>query len=181
MAGRLAALLVLACALAATTGLVKKAGGAEPTLAATANPRTPTRMAVVCPIPVKFRHAFKYAAHENRIPLPMLYAVAWVESHLDPQARSAAGARGLLQVLPSTATSVGVPNIDDPQANIVGGARYLRQMLDRFNNTDLALAAYNAGPTAVAEAGRAPNMASLRYVGNVNHIWTRNLEAVLAC
>jgi soluble lytic murein transglycosylase-like protein len=181
MAGRLAALLVLAAALAATTGLVNKAGGAsKDRVAAVQKPaRVVAKLKLVCPIPAKYRHAFKYAAEENNIPLPLLYAVARVESNLDPHAHSAAGARGLLQVLPSTGQSLAL-NIDDPNVNIVAGARYLRAMLDRFKNADLALAAYNAGPTAVAAVGRAPNNASLAYVERVTRVWTDELLAVKA-
>jgi soluble lytic murein transglycosylase-like protein len=57
---------------------------------------------------------------------------------------------------------------DDPRASIRAGARYLSQLLNRFGgNLELALAAYNAGPTAVERAGRAPTLATLRYVKNV--------------
>jgi soluble lytic murein transglycosylase-like protein len=54
-----------------------------------------------------------------------------------------------------------------PRANVLAGARYLRQMLNRFGNVDLALAAYNAGPGAVERAGAAPTIETLRYVKNV--------------
>jgi soluble lytic murein transglycosylase-like protein len=83
--------------------------------------------------------------------------------------------------MPSTARAVGTPDYDNPASNIVGGARYLRLMLNRFNDVDLALAAYNAGPTAVAEAGRAPNDESVSYVANVNQVWREEILAVNAC
>jgi soluble lytic murein transglycosylase-like protein len=83
--------------------------------------------------------------------------------------------------MPSTARAVGSPNYDDPASNIVGGARYLRLMINRFHDVDLALAAYNAGPTAVAAAGRAPNDESVSYVANVRRVWRDELPAVLAC
>jgi len=54
---------------------------------------------------------------------------------------------------------------------VLAGARYLKQMLDRFSRTDLALAAYNAGPTVVERLGRAPNSESLSYVANVQQRW----------
>ena len=85
---------------------------------------------------------------------------------MNPGARSAAGARGLLQVMPMTARALRLDG-DDPVANVLAGARYLRQMLDRFGSVELALSAYNAGPTAVARAGGAPTLATLRYVKNV--------------
>jgi len=87
---------------------------------------------------------------------------------MDRNALSPAGARGLLQLMPGTAKIVGVKNVG-PRANIVAGARYLRRMLDRFDgDLELALSAYNAGPTAVAEAGAAaPTIETLRYAKNV--------------
>ena len=86
---------------------------------------------------------------------------------MDPRARSRAGARGLLQLMPRTARALGT-NPDDPRASINAGARYLSQLLGRFGgDLELALAAYNAGPTAVEKAGRAPSLATLRYAKNV--------------
>ena len=85
---------------------------------------------------------------------------------MDPSARSPKGAVGLLQLMPSTARALGA----DPHVaadNVRGGARYLSRMLSRFGNLDLALAAYNAGPSVVARAGGAPSLETLRYVLNV--------------
>ena len=84
---------------------------------------------------------------------------------MDPDARSDAGARGLLQLMPATAWEVGLRS-DAPAANVLAGARYLRSLLDRFGDVELALAAYNAGPNAIARAGHAP-FASLRYAKSV--------------
>jgi soluble lytic murein transglycosylase-like protein len=182
MAQRLGALLLLGVALAATSGFVHKARGvAKPPVMVAKRivPRPVKRL--TCPIPHRYLRAYKYAASESRIPLPLLYSLTWVESHLDPNAHSSAGAHGIAQLLPSTARAVGAPNVDDPNTNIVGGARYLRLMLDRFHDTDLALAAYNSGPTAVAAAGRAPNDESVAYVANVNAVWRETMRAVLSC
>jgi len=85
---------------------------------------------------------------------------------MDPNARSGAGARGLLQLMPGTARELGLEG-SDPAVNVRAGARYLRQLIDRFGEVELALAAYNAGPTAVERAGAAPSIASLRYAKNV--------------
>src|SRR5439155_1579792 len=86
-------------------------------------------------------------------------------SRLDPGAVSDAGARGLLQLMPETARQLGV-NGDDPSANVLAGARYLRQLLNRYGSVELALAAYNVGPTTIDRAGHAP-ATSLRYAKNV--------------
>jgi soluble lytic murein transglycosylase-like protein len=100
----------------------------------------------------------------------MLVAVAQVESRFKADARSAADARGLLQVTPTTAAALKL-NVDDPASNVLAGARYLRLMLDRFERTDLALAAYNAGPTVVDRLGRAPTQETQTYVANVQQRW----------
>jgi soluble lytic murein transglycosylase-like protein len=125
-----------------------------------------------CPLPKRFRPAFERAARDTHLPLALLTAVARIESNLRHTARSEAGARGLLQVLPSTARELAL-DADHPPSNVLAGARYLRMMLERFHSTDLALAAYNAGPTAVARAGGAPSAAVLTYVANVTALWRR--------
>ena len=80
-----------------------------------------------------------------------------VESKGRPLAISKKGARGLMQLIPSTAKAMGVEDITDPYQNIMGGTKYLRQQLDQFeNNKELALAAYNAGPSAVRKYGGIP-------------------------
>ena len=123
-----------------------------------------------CPFPTALRGAFEAAASDASIPPAMLWAVAKVESNLRADVESSAGARGLLQVMPATATALDL-NIDEPNSNVLAGARYLRQMLDRFHSSDLALAAYNAGPTAVTIAGGAPSIDVQRYISNVNELW----------
>ena len=119
-----------------------------------------------CPVPARFRAAFASASAQTGVPLALLVATAYVESRMDPAARSHAGARGLLQVMPATARELRLAS-NDPGANVLAGARYLRQMLDRFGSVELALAAYNAGPTAVERAGAAPTLETLSYVMNV--------------
>jgi soluble lytic murein transglycosylase-like protein len=123
-----------------------------------------------CPIPERFRPAFVRAARDTDLPLALLAAVAQVESRFQPRALSHAGAQGLLQVMPETADALKL-DASDPGTNVLAGARFLRRMLDRFNSTDLALAAYNAGPTAVANAGGAPGGETITYVANVTDRW----------
>jgi soluble lytic murein transglycosylase-like protein len=135
---------------------------------------TPSRATVArgapCPFPSSLRDAFETAAADASIPPALLWAVAKIESNLRADAESAAGARGLLQLMPATARSLNL-NIDEPGSNVLAGARYLRLLLDRFRSSDLALAAYNAGPTAVAAAAGAPSAEVQRYVSNVNLLW----------
>ncbi len=123
-----------------------------------------------CPFPRALRPAFLAAAHDTNLAPGLLFAVAKVESNLRQDAESSAGAQGILQVMPATARSLALdPTV--PDTNILAGARYLRQMLDEFGTMDLALAAYNAGPTAVARAGGAPSADVLTYVANVTTAW----------
>jgi soluble lytic murein transglycosylase-like protein len=124
-------------------------------------------LGAACPVPKAFRAAFARASAETNVPASLLVATAYEESEMNPAARSNAGAQGLLQLMPQTARELRLEG-SDPAVNVLAGARYLRQMLDRFGgNIDLALSAYNAGPTAVERAGAAPSLATLRYVKNV--------------
>ena len=127
-------------------------------------------MAERCPVPATYRAAFTRAALDTGLPVEMLVAVAQVESHMQADARSHEDARGLLQVLPSTAAALQL-DVNRPESNVLAGARYLEQLLDEFHSTDLALAAYNAGPTAVRTAGGAPTQETLGYVANVTSLW----------
>jgi soluble lytic murein transglycosylase-like protein len=131
---------------------------------AAAKAKSPLRSS--CPVPAQFRHAFANAAAKTHIPLSLLVAMAYEESRFNPAARSHAGAQGLFQLMPGTAKALALSETV-PESNVLGGARYLREMLRRFGSLDLALSAYNAGPTAVAKAGAAPSLETLRYVKNV--------------
>jgi len=97
--------------------------------------------------------AIDAAARDERVDPRLLAALAWTESTFQAGVVSPAGAIGLTQLLPGTAREVGVDPWD-PVDNLHGGARYLRGLLDRYpGRADLALAAYNAGPGNVDDAG----------------------------
>jgi peptidoglycan DL-endopeptidase CwlO len=171
MRRRLVALLMVALASGTVAGTVANAKGRPETLHARI-PALPAKREVAntCPVPAAYRAAFVHAANDTGLPLAMLVAVGQIESQMTPSARSSADARGLLQVLPTTAAALQL-DVDRPSTNVLAGALYLKQLLDEFHSTDLALAAYNAGPTAVAEAGGAPTQETLHYVANVTSLW----------
>lgn len=90
------------------------------------------------------------AANSNGLSPHLLKALIHVESDFNPRAVSKKGALGLTQIMPDNLDLLDVRDPFDPKDNVMGGARYLRAMMDRFGGRlNLALAAYNAGPTAV--------------------------------
>lgn len=94
------------------------------------------------------------SAKRNGVDHRLILAVMQQESSFNPRATSYKGARGLMQLMPATASRFGVTDIYDPAQNIEGGARYLRFLLDTFNgDIELALAGYNAGEHAVSRYG----------------------------
>jgi soluble lytic murein transglycosylase-like protein len=115
--------------------------------------------------------AIEQAADEAGVDPALLAALVQHESGFDPEVVSHAGAIGLAQLMPGTAQGLGV-DPRDPMDNLRGGARYLREQLDRFGSPELALAAYNAGPNRVAQAGGIPRIAETQaYVPRVMSTW----------
>lgn len=107
----------------------------------------------------------------------LLEAVAWQESRGRMSAVSVKGALGVMQLMPLTAAELGV-NPGDLADNIRGGALYLRRQLDRFGSVPLALAAYNAGPGAVARYGGIPPYRETRdYVARIMGRWLPGTSA----
>jgi hypothetical protein len=109
------------------------------------------------------------ASGRYRLDPDLVTSVIKAESGFNVHAVSRKGAQGLMQLLPGTASQLGVPNAFDPQANVEGGAKYLRELLERYN-FDLvkALAAYNAGPQRVEQFGGVPPYYETRaYVARV--------------
>lgn len=104
----------------------------------------------------------------------LIAAVMKAESDFDPYAISPAGARGIMQLMPEAASSLGVADSFDPVQNIAGGALYLARQLREFNDLSLALAAYNAGPEAVRKYGGIPPYRETRdFVQRVTFYYRR--------
>lgn len=115
-----------------------------------------------------FAQLFQAAEAKYGIPAALLSAVAKQESGYDTKAISSAGAQGMMQLMPGTAKGLGVTNPFDPAQAVDGAARMLRDLTRRFGSTELALAAYNAGPGAVLKYdGIPPYPETQRYVRSV--------------
>lgn len=109
------------------------------------------------------------ASGRYRLDPDLVNSVIKAESGFNVRAVSPKGAQGLMQLMPRTASQLGVPNAFDPQANVEGGTKYLRELLERYN-FDLvkALAAYNAGPQRVEQfAGVPPYYETRAYVARI--------------
>ncbi|MCX7913200.1 MAG: lytic transglycosylase domain-containing protein [Thermodesulfovibrionales bacterium] len=113
-------------------------------------------------------------AVEYNLDPELIKAVIKAESNWNPYAVSPKGARGLMQLMPSTAFELGVTNSFDPEENIDGGARYLRYLLEKFNgDLNLAIAAYNAGPSRVEKTKSVPAIPeTMEFVRRVMSIYT---------
>ena len=112
-------------------------------------------------------------ARLNGVRADLVRAVVQVESAFNPLARSPKGALGLMQLMPPIIREFGVKNPFNPVDNVRAGVAYLRRLLDRYqNNETLALAAYNAGPTAVDNYGQnvPPYRETRKYVALVNQM-----------
>lgn len=109
------------------------------------------------------------ASQRHGVDTSLIKAVIASESAGNPRAHSPANAKGLMQLIDSTASMVGVKNVWDPKQNINGGTKYLRQLLDQFDgNVKLAVASYNAGPARVEKhKGVPPIPETQKYVKRV--------------
>jgi len=115
------------------------------------------------------------ASHRTRIDADFLASVIRAESANNPRAVSRQGAQGLMQLMPSTAGTLGVRNSFDPADNVDGGARYLQQLLERYQGDAVkALAAYNAGPQRVDQYhGIPPYRETYAYVARIINDYNR--------
>ena len=114
------------------------------------------------------RHIYNTATRYNIDPL-LIKAIIRTESSFNERARSSKGAQGLMQLMPSTQRDLQVRNPFNAHENIEGGTKYFRYLMDIFDeNLVLSLAAYNAGPAAVKQAGGVPHIPETKqYVATV--------------
>jgi soluble lytic murein transglycosylase-like protein len=119
-------------------------------------------------VPARYAPMIARAAQRWSVSAQLLAAQIYAESNFNPFARSPAGAQGIAQFMPGTARGMGLRNPFDPAAAIDAQARLMRDLLRRFGSVPLALAAYNAGPGAVARCGCIPPYAETRaYVARI--------------
>lgn len=131
--------------------------------------------------------AIRRAAARYGVDPLLLASIVEIESGFDPEAVSHRGATGLMQVMPATAGKDGPDELCDPELNLDAGARYLRHLLKRFGgDLELALAAYNAGPSNVRRFGGVPPFRETRryvdkvlelYVGYHRQLWRESETA----
>ena len=135
---------------------------------------TPSRLT-----PVDLHQMLASAGKEHHLDVDLLASVVKAESNGNPQARSHAGAKGLMQLMDSTASDLGVTDSYQPEQNVRGGSAYLDALLTRYHdNLALALAAYNAGPGAVDKYHGIPPYRETRlYVARVIHEFNRRVTA----
>jgi soluble lytic murein transglycosylase-like protein len=122
-------------------------------------PRVSTRIdsVVAAPGGQAYEGLIREAAALYNVDASLIRSIMQAESAFDPSAVSRAGAMGLMQLMPGMADAFGVEHPFDPRENIMAGARLLRELLDQHHgDVKLAVASYNAGPTAVANYGGVP-------------------------
>ena len=118
----------------------------------------------------RYDEIIRRASEKHGVDFFLIKSVIKAESLFDPKAVSSAGAKGLMQLMPDTATEVGVNNIFDAEQNIMGGTKYLKKLMKRFkNNAKSAVAGYNAGPAAVVYYdGVPPFDETMNYVDKIH-------------
>jgi Rod binding domain-containing protein len=104
----------------------------------------------------QFKDVISDAASQNGIDINIIKAVIAAESAGKPDAVSSAGAKGLMQIMDGTASELGIENVFNPKENIQGGSKYLKNMIDKFGNLELGLAAYNSGAANIDKYGGIP-------------------------
>ncbi|MGJ4789218.1 lytic transglycosylase domain-containing protein [Leptospira koniambonensis] len=124
------------------------------------------------PTPKDLSSIIERESNKNHLDPNLVKSVIKAESNFKPNAVSSKGAIGLMQLMPGTADILGVENPFDPEENIAGGTKFLADMMKKFGNSDMAIAAYNAGPGAVQKYdGIPPYKETKDYVKKVNRFW----------
>jgi Transglycosylase SLT domain len=152
--------------------------GKSPLLANYARNGAPDRIGFTAAQTPDLDEVVNSASGRYRLDPDLVNSVIKAESGFNARAVSPKGAQGLMQLMPGTASQLGVPNAFDPQANVEGGAKYLRELLERYD-FDLvkALAAYNAGPQRVEQFGGVPPYYETRvYVARVVRDFNKKKE-----
>jgi soluble lytic murein transglycosylase-like protein len=117
--------------------------------------------------------AIEKAAERHNVDANLVRAVIKVESNFNPNAVSRKGAMGLMQLMPQTARQLNVTNPFDPEQNVEAGVRHLKRLMESYGgDVRLTLAAYNAGPGAVARSAGIPHYAETRdYVRRITRLY----------
>ena len=135
------------------------------TISPSSTAATPKRSQWLDPIIAK-------ASRRYGVDVGLIKAVIKAESNFNPNAVSHAGARGLMQLMPGTARSLGVSDSFDPEQNVMGGTRFLRDLLDRYNgDVDSAVAAYNWGPGNVDKRPERLPRETREYLARVKQLY----------
>ena len=140
-----------------------------PTATASAQTGPTLAPAPATPARVDVAEVVSAASGRYRLDPDLVNSVIRAESGFKIHAVSPKGAQGLMQLMPQTASKLGVPNAFDPEANVDGGTRYLRELLEHYNfDVIKALAAYNAGPQRVEQyKGVPPYRETRQYVASI--------------
>jgi soluble lytic murein transglycosylase-like protein len=125
--------------------------------------------------PQNLNEVVNRASDRHHLDPDFINSVIHAESGFNPRAVSPKGAQGLMQLMPGTASKLGVSNAFDPRSNVEGGTRYLSELLQRYNYDVIkALAAYNAGPQRVQQYGGVPPYSETRaYVARIVRDYNR--------
>jgi hypothetical protein len=150
--------IVVPASVTAAAPTVPSTSAPGVTSALAAPTRGTSRSAKVPPLkPQELKEVINSISDQHHIDPDFISSVIHAESGFNQHAVSPKGAQGLMQLMPGTASKLGVSNAFDPRANVEGGTKYLTELLERYNfDVIKALAAYNAGPLRVQQYGGVP-------------------------